>query len=597
MPAPTLLVEFGYNKSGTDYVWNDISAYVRNVSISRGTSREIDAYSAGSATVILSNNDRRFDPTNTSSPYYSAGVTQIQPAGAIRITSGSGAGLVQFYGFIDNWTFDYPNQGFDGTATVMAYDGLSNLAKAILSTTYNSAQYTGNRIQYILNRTEVYWNSALTDLDGGNSTVYGDTILATDNVTVLTYLQQVAKSEPGDFFMSRDGKATFRDRRYLTDSWASSTTRYNFCKNPNFEVSTVNWTGGNGLSLSTAQKYLGTQSLLTNYDGISSYTFYYTETDATKYVAGQSYIASSYVYTATASNTTIDISFYNGASLLTSVQQTVVLGAATWTRIDTGTAVAPATTNKIILSVFKGLVGGQIYIDAVQIEPVATLADYFDGTFVPANDGTKRYTSRWTALAGISSSTLEVSALKTTPTILTPINFSDYSGSDIPYTNVKVTYNSENLFNRITLAKTVAPVAVVKEDTTLQDKYGMRTYGATDYLNQTDAELTGIAGELLSVYGKPELRVEQMDIQLHGLSGANQTIVLGMDMRQLIQITFKPSRTGSQMIKKYVVIGISQNIDKAKTHTMTLTVASIDNLPFHLNSAMLGVLDTNVLSY
>ena len=237
MAAPTLLVEFGYNKSGVDYVWNDISAYVRNVSIGRGVSREIDQYSAGSATIILSNNDRRFDPTYSSSPYYG----QVKPAGAIRVTAG---GYTQFYGFIDSWSFDYPEQGFDATATVTAFDGLSNLAKTLLDSTYNVEQYTGSRIQYILNKNEVYWNSTLTDLDGGNSTVWGDTVNQADNKDALSYIQQVAKSEPGDFFISRDGKATFRDRRYLTDSWNAPTYRYNYCMVPSFESGTTfYWTG------------------------------------------------------------------------------------------------------------------------------------------------------------------------------------------------------------------------------------------------------------------------------------------------------------------------------------------------------------------
>lgn len=596
MAAPILLVEFGFNKSGTDYVWNDISAYVRNVNINRGTSREIEAYSAGSATVVLSNKDRRFDPTNTSSPYYSAGVTQIQPAGAIRITSG---GLVQFYGFIDNWTFEYPNQGYDGVATVMAYDGLSNLAKAIFADTYNTEQYTGNRIQQVLNRTEVYWNSALTDIDGGYSTVYGDTILSTENVNVLNYLQQVAKSEPGDLFIARDGKATFRDRRYLTDSWNSATTRYNYCLVPNFESGTTFY--WSTITQSSVQKYNGTYSGLPDFNSngaILRRITTYAEGDASKYTANVNYMVSLYVYQVGGGTIYLQSSLMNGLTNVASVSSSTVVASNTWTRISTPVLSTISAVDGIEIYLENDFGNSNnLFIDAVLIEPSNSLNDYFDGTYTPTNDGSKRYTSRWLALANKSASTLETSTLKTNPTVATTINFSDYSGSDIPYTGIKVSYNSENLYNRVAISKTSAPVTVLKEDTAAQDIYGVRTYGSTDYLNKTDTELENIAAELLSVYVKPELRVEQMELQLHGLSPANQTTVLGIDMRQLVQITFRPSRTGSQMVKKYVVIGISQNIDKAKTHSITFTVASIDNLPFHLNSSMLGVLNTNVLSY
>ena len=308
-----------------------------------------------------------------------------------------------------------------------------------------------------------------------------------------------------------------------------------------------------------------------------------------------------YVYSVGSANVYLQLDLMNGSGTVATVNSTTAVPSNTWTRISTPVNTTASTIDGVYVYVDNGAFNSNnFYIDAIQIEPVATLDTYFDGTFTPANDGTKRYTSRWLGSVNKSTSKLETSTLKSNPSILTPIAFSDYSGTDIPYSDVKVTYNSENLFNKIVLSNTQSPVITkVKEDTTLQTLYGVRAYGAADYLipSAKPNQLDNIAGELLSVYGNPELRVEQMELQVHGLTGAQQSTVLAMDMRQLVQITFKPARIGTQMVKKYVVIGINQRIDKDKTYVMTFTVASIDYLPFHLNSAMLGVLNTNVLSY
>lgn len=50
--------------------WYDVTAYVREVAIRRGRQHELDRIEAGTATVVLANEDRRFEPYYASSPYY-----------------------------------------------------------------------------------------------------------------------------------------------------------------------------------------------------------------------------------------------------------------------------------------------------------------------------------------------------------------------------------------------------------------------------------------------------------------------------------------------------------------------------------------------
>lgn len=62
--APT----FGPLESAS--IWEDITDYVEDISINRGRSDELSQFSAGRATLVLRNDDRRFDPKYSTGPYF-----------------------------------------------------------------------------------------------------------------------------------------------------------------------------------------------------------------------------------------------------------------------------------------------------------------------------------------------------------------------------------------------------------------------------------------------------------------------------------------------------------------------------------------------
>src|SRR5450631_11618 len=98
---PTLSVNLGFNISPTvNYlvlddptrgklntatlapnagVWTDITAYVFDITTSRGRNRLLQAYKTGSCSLRLDNSDGRFDPNNLAGPYVANSVTQLQP--------------------------------------------------------------------------------------------------------------------------------------------------------------------------------------------------------------------------------------------------------------------------------------------------------------------------------------------------------------------------------------------------------------------------------------------------------------------------------------------------------------------------------------
>lgn len=131
MPYPTPIIEIAFDDG--PYVvsptWTDVTAYVREFSTSRGVPDDWTFQADGSATVTLSNRDRRFDPFNTSGPYYG----KLLPRRQIRIRATSGGTTYDvFRGFIAGWPPEWTDAGYDSTVTLSCFDTLQLLGSASL---------------------------------------------------------------------------------------------------------------------------------------------------------------------------------------------------------------------------------------------------------------------------------------------------------------------------------------------------------------------------------------------------------------------------------------------------------------------------------
>lgn len=189
-----------YTLGGEFYV--DVTSYAQSISTTRGRSRELDRYATGQANISFQNQDRTFDPSNTNSTLY----PNIVPRRPIRITA-NGSAIYQ--GYVDDWNLDYNVSG-ESDASATCIDGFGILSKQTLAAATATAQTTGARIVAVLAKPEVNWPLSLEAIDAGVQTLQADVIAQDENA--LSYLQLVEASEPGSFFMSADGKATFKDR-------------------------------------------------------------------------------------------------------------------------------------------------------------------------------------------------------------------------------------------------------------------------------------------------------------------------------------------------------------------------------------------------
>ena len=183
-------------------IFYDVTDKVKSIATRRGKNRQLDEFDGGLANVVFDNNDRTFDPEYANSPYYG----QIIPKRAIRIFS---AGQPRFQGVIDDWNLNYDPGGFS-EASAASSDAFTLFNTQTLPAGTATAQKAGQRVNAILDLPDVNWSSQDREIDTGLTSLGAD--VYQEDTNVLEYLRTVARSEPGNLFISKDGKVVFTDR-------------------------------------------------------------------------------------------------------------------------------------------------------------------------------------------------------------------------------------------------------------------------------------------------------------------------------------------------------------------------------------------------
>lgn len=620
MALPTQKVELQFGASS----WVDVTSYAGNIVVNRGTSRVMDDYQAGTLQVDFTNNDRSFDPLNTASTallYYTAGAyTMVQPGAKVRVTSNSN---IIFYGWVQDWDFSFDSAGLDGNASITAGDLMYYMSRInFTGGTQGAGKFTGDRISDILTLNNLPTGSVTAR--NNKTVVGGDSQSPGDNV--MTYLQQVARSEPGDLFASAGSSATmvFRDRTFTDYTWTSG-YRQNVIKYPapatynsGTSVSTYNgWFGGvvaataqtvpNGLPFGGSVIYTGVPT-----GGTAPYVSY---TDVNQSAINPTGTANKYVISG----------YFNGPGVTSAniFTYTAALLDSTGGTIASGT-VSAGTTSPVInqfnrfsvaLSAATGVVSGvsllgqsggtgtteRFWAGYFLAETGTALGSYFDGQYkpTPSSYGLKNEVA-WMGTAYASPSVLASNTASATATPATYITFADANsqgasygnGTGIPFTNLQLANSGLTLYNQSQIVGTNATATAT--DTAGTALYGLKTYSQTDNLTTSLTRPQEIASDVLGMWRLPEYRAQEFTVALHALTTAQQNLVLGLELRDIIRLCFQPSAIGSVVDKYYQILSIHHQANPEK-HEVTFMVASMTNVPMRLDSTLTNKLNTSIL--
>lgn len=184
--------------------WTDITGDVRTFSLSRGRGSELDQYKPGTLSVLVDANSGDYDPSDTGGANY----PNVKPMKQIRVQAVYNSTTYDvFYGFVTSWPMTV--KGFtDETVSIRAVDGFKilNLMK---DSTAQVEELSSVRVGNLLD--EAGWPAGWRTLGTGAATVPA---LTPDCATVLQLVRQIEDSEAGQFYISGDGAATFRNRTY-----------------------------------------------------------------------------------------------------------------------------------------------------------------------------------------------------------------------------------------------------------------------------------------------------------------------------------------------------------------------------------------------
>ena len=245
MPAPTMQVLVGFQTTtgfgnalviGGDNIarnqldtgvlgglaYADLTNLVESVNITRGRSRQLDQFNAGTATVTFNNSSRILDPLNTSSIYY----PYVLPRCPIQILAN---GIPIYTGLITDWNLDYDIASNGDRMYASCSDAFTVLANTTLTAHTVTAETTNARINTVLDYTEVAYQGA-QNIGIGSSTLGASATSSgfniADGTNLLTYLQLVNTSEQGYLYVAADGTLTFKGRTSVLNPVSGATFSY-----------------------------------------------------------------------------------------------------------------------------------------------------------------------------------------------------------------------------------------------------------------------------------------------------------------------------------------------------------------------------------
>ena len=243
MPAPTIQVLVGFQtttgfgqpfqlndavygllNTGTlgGLAYADLTSLVESVNITRGRSRQLDQFNAGTATVSFNNSTRILDPLNTASIYY----PYVLPRCPIQILAN---GIPIYTGLITDWNLEYDIASNGDRMYATCSDAFTVLANTTLIARTVTQETTNARINTVLDYTEVQYQGA-RNIGTGSSTLGASASSSgfniADGTNLLTYLQLVNTSEQGYLFIAADGTLTFKGRSSVLNPVAGATFSY-----------------------------------------------------------------------------------------------------------------------------------------------------------------------------------------------------------------------------------------------------------------------------------------------------------------------------------------------------------------------------------
>jgi len=626
------------NSTLASITWTDVTSSVRDVSTSRGRSSELDTYSAGSCQVILDNRTRLFDPENSAGTYYGK-LTPLRPI-RIRVTPAGGVIRSIFFGFIDQWpqAYSYPR---DATVTVTATDAFKvlnqyklpsywyeTITAAAPTAWYPLADFNGSFYVFEVAKwsgTSAQWMSSTANVS--SSCTPGEALLAAEPATSSSFDGQKIVQI---FDPISSGASSWSAEMWIQTT-ESTTGNYGIWNHLNFiHGGTCGLVVAGGNATVVAQfGHRGTSNTMTTKNA------QVTVNDGKPH-----HVALVYQSDASFGNT---FNLYVDGNLATVSSGFTDVIENDYSFMTLGYPISKsATASNNFTNYFKGSIQHLILYSGVMLTAADVLAHYQigAGTYLQGTRTDERITllanlAEWmtdgldlgtgdTTVLGLNATGKGLlDALKEVETaeqgrlfmsvdgkikfvdrnaegsgnfITSQATFSDNAtGAEISYSDITLTFDDRYIFNDITFSQPDG-TSYNNYDATSQGKYFKQTFVVDNFIADSGYFLVNAGLYKLAQYKDPQMRIDELTVNTRR-STAYQSPCVTLDIGDRITVNRTPQNVGSAISKTLIIEGIKHRITRDGWMVTFNTSPTLQNAPFVLDSATLGVLGTNILGY
>lgn len=179
------------------------------------------------------------------------------------------------------------------------------------------------------------------------------------------------------------------------------------------------------------------------------------------------------------------------------------------------------------------------------------------------------------------------SRLDATPTSTSVVDFAD-DGTGIPYALTAVNYGTELMVNQ----------AVVKSSAgtaTQTDVDSATLYGTIstelDTLVNSVPQLENLAAYTIARFSQPEYRFGAIQVNLDTLSTSDKADVIGVEIGDVLRITFTPNDLPPALVQLGQVISVAHRVTSSR-HDIVFSLAAVDFTFLVLDDTEFGKLDS-----
>jgi hypothetical protein len=628
----------------TDITWTDITEHVREVSTSRGRSSELDAYPAGSCQVLLDNRTRLFDPENTAGTYYGK-LTPLRPI-RIRVTPSGGTIRSIFFGFIEQWpqAYSWPNES---TVSVTASDAFKVLNEFklpsywVYTTTYDAAPSAWYPLRDFLGSFYAFeigqWTA--TSAQWMSSAGAGATSFCTPGPSLIVDDPATSSSFDGQRYLQindrlgTNGALTVFSVEMWIQTTETTTGRYSIWNHGTF-INAANIgmvvSGGNATIVgqfgnrSGGSSFYDTKTIPVTVNdgkphhvalmysnlfpsGARTYNIWVDgiDTGTTGSVVGDidnqySFMTLGYPVTKSSTAGTNFTEYFRGSIaelLVYSEEARTTAEVIAQYKAGTGQARTGERTDQRITYLADladwmtdglDLNTGDSTVQGIQVNKKGLLDALKEvetaeqGRLFMSVDGKIRFIDRNAEGSGTF--------------ITSQATFSDNPGiGEIKYSDIVLTYDDRYIFNEVTVTQPNG-TSYTESDSTSQGKYFKRTLEVDNFIADDGYYTANTAIYKIQQYKDPQMRIDQMTVNPRR-AVAYQSPCVTLDIGDRITVERTPQDVGAQIVKTLIVEGVKHSITRDKWVVTFNTAPTLQNAPFVLDSATLGVLDTNILAY